>query len=170
MKNKIISSVVIIICVLLGLTCKYDKFINGTDKKLRDISKELSGYVWFKQSDVLLNRSTSSGHSQPFLRTRYNAIAANKLDASGNIIAASVFDEGSIIVKELYTNNTTIGRYAILLKDKNDIYADKNGWVWGYVNSDGSIAESAANKGAACINCHSQTGNIDYMLMNKYFP
>lgn len=170
LQKIVITCFTILICLLFGWTCKYDKFINGTDKKLLTISKELSGYVWFKKSDALLNRSASSGHSQPFLRTRYNAIAAGKLDATGNIIVGSVFDEGSIIVKELYTNNTTIGRYAILLKDKNDIYADKNGWVWGYVNSDGSVAESAANKGAACINCHSQTGNIDYMLMNKYFP
>ena len=170
MKHKLIGGFVILVCVLFAWTCKYDKFINATDKKLLDISKEQSGYVWFKNSDALLERSSSSGHSQPFLRTRYNAIAANKLDASGNIIAGSVFDEGSIIVKELYTNNTTIGRYAILLKDKNNAYADKNGWVWGYIDSDGSVAESAANKGAACISCHSQTGNIDYMLMNKYFP
>ncbi len=170
MKHKIIISTVIILCILLGWTCKYDKFINGTDKKLLDISKEMSGYVWFKNTDALLNRSASSGHPQPYLKTRYNVIAANKLDASGNVIAASVFDEGSVIVKELYTNNTTIGRYAILLKDKNNVYADSKGWVWGYINSDGSVAESAANKGAACINCHSQTGNIDYLLMNKYFP
>lgn len=170
MKHKLTASISILLCAVFAWTCKYDKFINATDKKLSDILKELSGYVWFKNSGALLDRSTSSGHPQPFLRTRYNATAANKLDASGNIISGSVFDEGSIIVKELYTNSTTIGRYAILLKDKNDAYADKNGWVWGYINSDGSIAESAANKGAACINCHSQTSNIDYMLMNKYFP
>lgn len=170
MKNKIIASVIIIVCIVFGWTCKYDKFINATDKKLLNISKEMTGYVWFKNSDGLLDRSSNSGHSQPFLKTRYNAIAATKLDASGNVMAGSVFAEGSIIVKELYTNNTTIGRYAILLKDKNDIYADNKGWVWGYINKDGSVAESAANKGAACINCHSQTGNIDYLLMNKYFP
>ena len=125
MKKKLIGSAIIVLCILFGLTCKYDKFINATDRKLLNISKEVSGYVWFKKSDAILDRSTSSGHPQPFLRTRYNAIAANKLDASGNIIAASVFDEGSVIIKELYTNNTTIGRYAILLKDKNDVYADK---------------------------------------------
>lgn len=156
--------------VALASSCKYDKFKNVTDRKLIDISKQVSGYKWFKNSDSLLTRSSGSGHSQPFLRTRYNAIASNKLDSSGNIIAGSVFDQGSIIVKELFSDRATIGRYAILLKDKNDAYADKNGWVWGYINSDGSVAETAGNKGVACINCHSQSGSIDYMLMSKYYP
>ena len=44
------------------------------------------------------------------------------------------------------------------------------GWVWGYINADESIAAPASEKGSQCISCHSQSDNIDYMLMNKYFP
>jgi len=42
--------------------------------------------------------------------------------------------------------------------------------VWAYVDADGVVAEPASKKGASCISCHTQTDNIDYMLMNKYFP
>ena len=40
----------------------------------------------------------------------------------------------------------------------------------GYIYADGNVAYTSGNKGAQCISCHSQTGQIDYMLMNKYFP
>ena len=82
----------------------------------------------------------------------------------------ATFPEGSLIVKELYDNSTTLGRYAILYKKSGSSDADAKGWVWGYINADGGVAEAASKKGSSCISCHSQADNIDYMLMNKYFP
>ena len=73
------------------------------------------------------------------------------------------------MVKELFSSEATLGRFAILYKSENNENADDKGWVWGYVNADGSISESSSNKGKSCIGCHSQAGNIDYMLMNKFF-
>ncbi len=162
-----------VLCISLASGCKKEKKVadveNTTDKTLYDLSKPNGGFVWFKKTDALLNKSSGSAHPQSFLRTRYNSIAASKLDAAGKIISGATFPEGSLVVKELYENSTKLSRYAILYKKSDSPDADAKGWVWGYINADGGVAEAASNKGRSCISCHSQSGNIDYMLMNKFF-
>ena len=173
MRNKLKTITVLSICLVSIWTinsCKKEKEATGTDKELYEMAKTTSGFTWFKNSSSLLNKSSGSGHSQPFLRTRYNSVAAIKLDSNGKIMMGATFPEGSFIVKELYDNSTTLGRYAILYKKSGSVDADANGWVWGYINADGDVAEAASKKGSSCISCHSQADNIDYMLMNKYFP
>lgn len=159
--------------IVLVYSCKKETTeINpsiNTDKILYDLSKSNTGFVWYKNSDVLLNKSSGTGHFQALLRTRYNAVASTQLDASGKVKTGSIFPEGSLIVKELYDNSTTLSRYAILYKKSDSPDADPRGWVWGYINANGSVADAASNKGRTCISCHSQNGNIDYMLMNKFF-
>jgi len=151
-------------------SCEKEEQATGTDKELFDMAIASGGFTWFKNSNTLLNKSSGSGHPQPFLRTRYNPIAAAMLDSTGKIMTDAVFPEGSLIVKELHANSTTLERYAILYKNSGSSDADSKGWVWGYINSDGTVAEPASSKGSGCISCHSQADNIDYMLMNKYFP
>jgi hypothetical protein len=173
MRNKLTAATLLTFCLACAITitsCKKDKEATGIDKELYDMAKASTGFTWFKNSSSLLNKSSGSGHSQPFLRTRYNAVAASRLDSTGRIIAGSTFPEGSLIVKELYDNSTTLARYAILYKKSGSAEADAAGWVWGYINADGSVAEAASKKGSSCLNCHSQAENIDHMLMNKYFP
>jgi hypothetical protein len=158
---------------ILVFSCKKETTTSNpsinTDKILYDLSKSSTGFVWYKNSDVLLSKSSGTGHFQAFLRTRYNSIASSQLDATGKIKIGAIFPEGSLIVKELYENTTTLSRYAILYKKSDSPDADPKGWVWGYINANGSVADAASNKGRTCISCHSQNGNIDYMLMNKYF-
>lgn len=143
----------------------------ATDKELYQMATtNIESFVWYKNSDALLAKSAGSGHTQPYLRTRYNAIAAEMLNDQGKVIDGSSFPEGSLIVKELIGSNEQVEIYAILYKKTDHKYADSNGWVWGYVEADGDVKESASKKGSGCISCHSQPGSIDYMLMNKYFP
>ncbi|HSA42994.1 MAG TPA: cytochrome P460 family protein [Bacteroidales bacterium] len=173
MKSNLVAVIVLMFFlggILTISSCKKDEQAAGTDKELYEMAKATSGFTWFKHSSSLLNTSSGSGHPQAFLRTRYNAVAATMLDSSGKIMTGATFPEGSLIVKELFDNATTLGRYAMLYKNPGSSDADAKGWVWGYINADGSVAEPASNKGSACISCHSQAGNIDYMLMNKYFP
>jgi len=163
----------LVLSIVISSCKKEDAVIDTTDKtdkELYDMAKVTSGFTWFKNSDILLERSSASGHSQPFLRTRYNTIAATMLNANGKIIEGSTFPEGSLIVKELYTNISTLDQYAILFKQSAHKNADAKGWVWGYIKADGEVLYLSSNKGASCTSCHSETGNIDYMLMNKYFP
>lgn len=166
----LLSTALFFLVVMLNfLSCTKDKSDDSFDFALYQMAKSTSGYVYFGNSGSLLPRSSGSGHSKPFLRTRYNAIAATNLDSTGRIINGSVFPEGAVVVKELFDDASSIGRYAVLYKKSGDAYADADGWIWGYINEGGSVAEPAANKGRACIGCHSQTDNIDHMLMNKYF-
>lgn len=150
-------------------TIATDKEVSGTDKELYEMAKATIGFTWYKNSNSLLNKSSGSAHPQAFLRTRYNAVAATKLDLNGKIMTGAIFPEGSLIVKELHDNSTTLGRYAILYKKSGSANADSKGWVWGYINANGDVSDPASKKGSSCISCHSQSGNIDYMLMNKYF-
>ena len=93
-------------------------------------------------------------------------------DGGGNAVEFrenASFPDGSLIVKEL-TSGSSVERYAILYKRSDSEHADDRGWVWGYVNEDGTVATTAEEKGAICTGCHLQPDNIDYMLMNKFFP
>lgn len=168
---KIIKSIVFSFAFisLLG-SCKKDKTASDSDKELFDLATGASSFVWFKNSPNLLAKSSGSGHPQAFLRTRFNQIAATQLDTNGKILANAQFPEGSLIVKELYSTVSNLDRYAILYKKSSSPVADANGWVWGYINANGTVAVSADQKGTSCINCHTQANNIDYLLMNKFFP
>lgn len=169
--SKPLSMLVFIVATFLLVSgCKKDDEPEGIDLEMYNMARMTDGFTWYKNSPDLLDRSNGSGHSQPFLRTRYNTIAAAMLDSAGKVSTGAEFPEGSLVVKELYENSSTLYRYAILFKKAEDPYADDNGWVWGYIDADGSVAEPASKKGTSCINCHSQEGQIDYMLMNKYFP
>ncbi len=170
--HRITSLVFCLVSVWALHSCEKDNAAegDGTDQQLYQMSKAAEGFVWYKNTSALLDKSPGSAHPQPLLRTRYNAIAAGRLDSDGKVLADATFPEGSLIVKELYENATTLGRYAILYKNSGSGDADTRGWVWGYINADGSIVDSASRRGRTCISCHSQAGNIDYMLMNKFFP
>lgn len=168
-KNLALISVVITSIIIVFHSCKKEK-AEGIDKQLYNMAQETDGFVWYKNTNSLLNKSAGSGHSELFLRTRYNATAATQLDADFKVIDGTTFPEGSLIVKELYSNSSTLSKYAVLYKQTANENADVNGWVWGYINADGTVAESATNKGTSCTSCHSQSNHIDYTLMNKYFP
>jgi len=170
-KKTLIFFLTILFLGTLAITsCNKDDELEGVDKQLYDMAKSTDGFTWFENSSDLLDKSVGSGHSFPFLRTRYNATAAAKLDSLGRIISDATFPEGSLIVKELYGDANSLDRTAILYKQSNNSSADANGWVWGYINSDESVAVSATDKGNQCIGCHTQDGSIDYMLKNKFFP
>lgn len=170
--KKLRGTVILInlLFLLTTLSCTNDKQAEGTDKLLYDMAKESAGFTWYKNSDMLLNTTSGSGHSFPYLRTRYNQVAATKLNDVGQISAGSTFPEGSLIVKEFHDDSRKLARYAVLYKEAGNADADSKGWVWGYINADGTVAQEASKKGSGCSDCHNQSGNIDYMLMNKYFP
>lgn len=160
----------IVLVLFLGVTSCNKNAKSSTDEDLYEMSKTTTGFSWYKNSSELLEKSAGSGHPQPFLRTRFNQTAATQLDSIGIIKTDAVFPEGSLIVKELLQDASSLERFAILYKDSDNEDADDRGWVWGYLDEDGKVAEPASKKGSSCINCHLQADNIDYMLMNKYFP
>ena len=170
-RNVFIPALLIIIGFAVSFSsCKKDKEAEGIDKEMYDMAQSTKGFTWYKHSDELLDKSSGSGHNYPYLRTRFNETASAMLDSTGKVMDSASFPEGSFIVKELYSDGSTLERYAMLYKQSNHSDADERGWIWGYVNSDGTVAEPADKKGTSCIGCHTQQGNIDYVLMNKFFP
>ncbi len=143
---------------------------NVTIAQIFETAKQTSGYTWYKKSDALIGKTAKSGHSEPFMRTRYNSTAAQMLDASGKVKEGSVFAEGSIITKELINADKSVNGYALLIKRKADPNADADGWVWGYVTATGAERHSLTSKGNGCIGCHSIAGHIDRTLMNVSVP
>lgn len=156
--------------IAIMVSCKHEENGDNTDADLLEIARNTDGYVWYKEDDMLLPRSAGSGHSQAFLRTRFSPIAATVLDTNGKVLPDTTFPNGSVIVKELYENTTTLSLYALLYKKPDHPYADASGWVWGYVKPNGDVQVSARERGAPCRSCHGQSGNIDLSLMNAYFP
>ncbi len=146
-----------------------------TDAALYDSARTSAqapvGYAWYNCTSALLNRSSLSGHGAPFLRTRYNSIAAKQLDSTGKVKANAIFPEGSLIIKDIIVaDRTTISLYAAMIKKKDDPNADRFGWVWTELFGNGNVLISVSGKGVACTSCHSQAGNVDLTLMNVSFP
>ncbi|MHB1048733.1 MAG: hypothetical protein ACYC09_01540 [Bacteroidota bacterium] len=138
-----------------------------TEADLYAMGKDPTGFVFYKNSADTIVKAGGSGHPDPKLRTRYNAVAARSLDTSGKVKAGTVFPDSSLIVKELFTNDV-LTTYVFMLKRPGDKNADANGWVWAETYASGSTLYAASNKGFGCINCHS-TG-IDYTRMNDTHP
>lgn len=137
-----------------------------TDAQLYLLGKDAIGFVFYKNSVDTIAKGGNSAHTEN-LRTRYNKIAAQYLDANGKVKTGTIFPDSSLIVKELYTNKT-LAVYAFLFKKKGDTNADANGWVWAELIPSGSPLYSVTNKGAGCNGCHSV--GIDYTRMNDAHP
>lgn len=174
-RNKILLfSTLLLAALALFNACKNDDDSGGgsagvTDEELYDMAKSNSGFVWYKNADSFLDKSTGTGHAQPLLRTRYNAKAATSLESDGKVKAGTTFPDGSLIVKELNDNPNTLAIYAVMYKGADDPNADANGWVWAYLNANGTVLASSTDKGNGCNGCHGQTDHIDFTLMNKFF-
>lgn len=168
--KKLMLSLLSMFIIFYLSSCKKDPVATGIDKQLFEMAGETEGFSWYKNSDDFLPKSSGSGHPQTLLRTRFNAEAATMLDENGKVKPDASFPEASLIVKELHDKENSLARYAILYKNTGNGSADSRGWVWGYINADGTVSISASKKGSSCINCHLQEGNIDYTLMNKFFP
>jgi hypothetical protein len=169
-KKSVFVILALFFCAVAFHACQKENIAEGTDRVLYDLAKNTAGFTWYKNSASLLDRSAGSGHSQPFLRTRYNAIASTQLDSTGKILTNAIFPEGSLVVKELYNADDQLERYAILYKKTGDANADASGWIWGYINASGILVEPSSNQGKSCRTCHNQSNSIDSNLMNKYFP
>lgn len=159
-----------IVLLLLMIGCKHENVSDPTDELLLELAQRTGGATWFNESDTLLPRTGGSGHAQPLLRTRYNTIASTALTDEGRVVADTIFPTGSVIVKELWENHSVLSLYALMYKKPDHPYADTDGWVWGYVQPDGTVVQPASDKGSACRGCHSGAGHIDLTRMNIAYP
>ena len=77
--------------VLAG--CAKDQAPASIDRELYLKAKDTAGFVWYAHNANPLGKSAGSGHAFPFLRTRFNAIAAQSLDSTGKIAENILFTE-----------------------------------------------------------------------------
>lgn len=138
-----------------------------TDAAVSTLARAPSGWTWYRNRGDTLLRSAGSGHAETRLRTRFNAIAAQQLDAAGKVRTGASFADSSLIVKELIIGGT-LSRYAVMMKARGSPNASTGGWLWAYYAPDGSPQIGIGGRGAACVGCHS-TG-IDYTRMNDSHP
>jgi hypothetical protein len=116
-KLSLATIAALVLAILLSTNaCKKEEAAKGIDRELYEMSLETDGFIWYKNSDVLLPKSSITGHGEILLRTRYNSIAAQDLDANGKVKDNTVFSEGALIVKELYNNANDFSTYAVMYK------------------------------------------------------
>lgn len=126
--------------------------------------KEDHNWSWFMYSDDTLESARASGHVEPLVRTRYNSTARDHLNDNGRVEEGITFNNGALIVKELYTEEGELSSIAVMLKSASHEYSGDNDWVWGYYNPDGSVKKTITDMGDGCRSCHSS--GVDYTMMN----
>jgi len=154
----------------LFVGCTKDRTPSGFDAELFMQAQRKEGFVYYNLINEYLEAPDTVGHKSNYFRTKYNGFAAQSLDSTGHVIQGLSFVKGSMIVNEMSSIKGEAEKFAIMFKDPENVDADKNGWVWSYLNADNTIIEPASRKGISCIECHSMGGNNDNTLMPIYFP
>lgn len=131
-----------------------------SDATLFSLTKNVSSYSYFKNSEDTLATDPSSEHGL-FMRVRFNPKASSAMNDSLSGLTGSVFPEESMVVKEVYyQRGGPLIEYVVMYKlhkAANNSY----GWLWGQFNPDGSVIYSSAQKGDRCVSCHLTPSNSD---------
>lgn len=127
----------------------------NTDQSLYHEINE-GGFVYYENGN-LLTPDPASPHG--LFKLRFNSIAASSLNESGELPENGKFKDGSLLVKEVYQNNS-LAVYAVMKKAPSDKSAG-NGWLWSEYALDGTPLFSIEREGNGCINCHSDTPHRD---------
>lgn len=179
MKLRLLTSATILSFLLLTFTqCKKDDnpdvmtdpATSITDQELYDMTSTVSGYIYYKNDNTVLESSPESAH-KAYFRVRFNEIAYEMLTDNGKLPDGSEFPDGALIVKELHNSadGSNEGGIAVMLKSADDANADENGWVWAEYFGSVDNRISVSDKGSACISCHS-TNDRDRVRLFNLFP
>lgn len=140
----------------------------STEADLFRISNYDSTFYWYQNSNVRLTSANASAHS-PFMRVRYNSIAAAVLSDNGKLPVNGIFPRGSLIVKELFESETDTLRYlAVMYKDS--LHPQQAfGWVWGEYEVNGTPLITLNSRGNICTSCH-QSNSRDMTRLFDLHP
>lgn len=158
MKKILILSIATIAIIVFD-SCKKDKEEKEEAEKT-DVTLfseiTISGYNNYKNG-ALLSAAGNSPHGS--FKLRYNSVALSAVDSTGELPVNGTFPDGSILVKDVYSNGN-LSLYAVMKKETSNINAG-SGWLWAEYNLDGSTIYGVENKGAGCIGCHSNNPHRD---------
>lgn len=160
-KQFLLSGFVVIFISCIFYSCTKDIGINPllaySDKALLDSAKNESAFVYYKNDPSIIYSGSFGAHG-PF-KLKFNKIANAALIDNGKLPVGQQFPNGSFIVKEIQLNNL----YAVM-------YKKEGSWLWAEFTDDGSIIHSVnKDANAACINCHSQSGQRDLVVSFNFY-
>jgi hypothetical protein len=85
----------------LILSCAKDKTPEPTDAQLVKLVFETTSFRYYQDNDSLYAKTSGSGHNFPFLKTKYNTIAASQLDSEGNLLSNATYSRGIVYCKRI---------------------------------------------------------------------
>jgi hypothetical protein len=147
MKKSILSAGAIIILAtsVLYVSCKKKK----TNEKLYEDSKS-ADLSFYKGKDTIYGAKGGSPHGN--FKLKFNSTALASLGGDGKLPVGSSFNEGSLIVKEVYSGSE-LTLYAIMKKDSKSKFAS-NKWLWAEYKPNGKVVYNVSLEGKACTSCH----------------
>jgi hypothetical protein len=147
----------------LFIACTKDKGVDPelafSDKALLDSANNLSAFTFYKNKDTLFPGTSSSPHGS--FKLKFNKIAFSVLSDNGKLPLASVFPEGSMVLKEIRRNGE-VTLYSIM-------YKHNRSWLWTEVAPDGKVNYSVKKDPSVCTSCHKQTGNRDLVVSFNFY-
>jgi len=164
MKKHLINLVVIslgFMSMLISCTKEIAKNpeLAFSDKALFDSCRNNAAFHYYKNKDTVYHVDPASNSPHGAFKLKFNAIAFAALTDSGKFPVGKRFPEGSMVVKEVQSN----GMYAFM-------YKHNSSWLWGEVHADGTTPFSVyKDPKAACVSCHSQSGQRDFVLSFKFY-
>jgi len=161
-KSQILIGISFLVLTLtIVYSCKKDVGKNPllafTDKALLDSAKNTSAFVYYKNDPNAIYSGTNGPHGA--FKLKFNKIATAALTDNGKLPVGQKFPDGSFIVKEISSN----GLYAM-------IYKRAGSWIWTESHGDGTVVHSVVkDASAACVSCHSQTGQRDLVVSFNFY-
>ena len=166
MQSKMLILTGAVIIMLLA-HCNKEEEAEGLDRELLMEATSGTGFMYYQSNSNLFASSLPSAH-KPFMRVKFNSIAQSALDSTGKLPKGATFPNGSLIVKELYDDETApVSLFAIMKKDSASNEAGDN-WLWAEIKPDEKVVISVKKKGATCIVCHSKNSR-DHVLIFDLF-
>ena len=143
-----IISLIVLLSVVVS--CKKKRLNEDLYQEAKDAG------LFYKGKDTIYNSAGGSPHG-PF-KLKFNSTAVSQFGSDGKLPVGASFQNGSLIVKELYSGGV-LTLYVVMKKD--DSKFSGNGWLWAEYETDGKAKYSVGDKGKDCISCHSQSNNRD---------
>ncbi len=154
MNNKILL-LLFFVLIIFVLSCKHER--DGAQQDAALLEEAQSQAIFYLADSALLPGISPSPHGS--FRLRYNQIFKDFLDDMENVPMDQSIPAGSLIVKDIYTNDQLT---QIAIMKKEDGHPDAGlGWLWAEYFSDGRAFVSSVDKGAVCTGCHSTAPNSD---------
>jgi hypothetical protein len=141
-----------IMVIVLFSTCKKKK----TNKNLY-AEATASNLAFYKGMDTIYAPAGGSPHGN--FKLKFNSAAQSQLDATGKLPASQSFNDGALIVKEVYSGSQ-LTLYAVMKKDSKSKFAS-NGWIWAEYEPGGKVRYDVSKKGDGCVSCHTTGDDRD---------